>query len=35
MTSEAITRTLLGYGFTWEEVEYYIRNPKELEKLVN
>lgn len=35
LTDEVIMKTLLQYGFTFEEVEYYVRNPKELERLFN
>lgn len=35
LTSESITNTLLKYGFSWEEVEHYIRNPRELNNLIN
>ena len=30
-----IEKELLSYGFTWEQVEYYLRNPKELKELLN
>ena len=29
-----LQKELLNYGFTWDEVEYYLRNPKELQKLL-
>lgn len=32
-TYETTIKTLLQYGFSWDEIEYYTRNPKELEKL--
>lgn len=35
MTDEDLTKTLLEYGFEWDEVEFYIRNPRELERLFN
>lgn len=35
LTNEAITKTLLQYGFTFEEVEYYIRNPNKLENILS
>lgn len=34
LTNETTINTLLKYGFSWEEVDYYIRNPEELEKLI-
>lgn len=34
LTNETIIKTLLGYGFSWDEVEYYIRNPAELKKIL-
>lgn len=34
LTSESITNTLLKYGFSWEEVEHYVREPKELNDLI-
>lgn len=33
ITYERFIKNLLFLGFTWNEVEYYWRNPKEYEKL--
>jgi len=35
LTNELTIKTLLQYGFTWIEIDYYIRNPKELQKIIN
>lgn len=34
LTNETIIKTLLDYGFSWDEVEYYIRTPQNLKKLL-
>lgn len=34
LTDEVTIKTLLEYGFTWQEVDYYIRHPRELERLI-
>lgn len=30
---ETTIKTLLQYGFNWDEVEHYTRHPEELEKI--
>ena len=32
LTNEGIIKTLLSYGFTFEEVDFFLRNPLELKK---
>ena len=34
LNTYTLQKELLSYGFTWEEAEYYIRNPEELKKLL-
>ena len=34
LNTYTLQKELLSYGLTWEETEYYIRNPEELKKLL-
>lgn len=34
LNTYTIEKELLSYGFTWEQVEYFIRNPEELKKFL-
>ena len=34
LNTYTLQKELLAYGFTWQEIEFYIRHPEELEKLL-
>lgn len=35
MTYESFAKELLSRGYSWDEVEYYWRNPEELNRMEN